>query len=167
MASRKIRRRPLRRYIGRLKDRNVKVEAGILQTELIVDDERKCFAGPSFSRDILMTILKLRSEGVEPLHSEWYFFDHDTCRDDPLEIYGRRNHRLSASWHCYWHSSRRHVYIYGSKPCDRPHRSPCWIAGGHSIQSVLLAWNRFGVRPGVLDHRKIPEVPHSVASGIQ
>jgi hypothetical protein len=58
-----------------------------LQTELTVDDERKVFAGPSFSQQLLMTILKLRSEGIEPFHSEWYFFDHDSVRDDPHESY--------------------------------------------------------------------------------
>ncbi len=77
----------LEEIFGRFKDRSIRVEEGFLYTELTVDDERKSFAGPSFSRDMLMTILKLRSEGIEPFHSEWYFFDHDSCRDGPHESY--------------------------------------------------------------------------------
>jgi hypothetical protein len=77
----------LEEIFARLKDRSIKVEEGFLQAELIVDDERKIFAGPAFSQDMLMTVLKLRGEGVEPFHSEWYFFDHDSVMDDPHEHY--------------------------------------------------------------------------------
>jgi hypothetical protein len=43
--------------------------------------------GPSFNCEVLRELLALVAEGVEPFYSEWFWYDRDSCRDDPQEIY--------------------------------------------------------------------------------
>src|SRR5260370_42044675 len=65
-------------------DHCVKVEDG-LETEITTDTEEVSFGGPSFSRGMLNELLKLRKEGLEPSYAEWFYYDKDSCTDDPHE----------------------------------------------------------------------------------
>ena len=77
----------LEELFGRLRDKKVEIEEEFLSTKLTVNNEQLLFAEPSFSQHLLMEILRLRHEGIEPFDSEWYFFDHDSCREEPLDNY--------------------------------------------------------------------------------
>jgi hypothetical protein len=64
-------------------------ETGIGEDKLVTQDAslKVVINGPSFNRDILKTMLKLRSEGINPSGTVWYYFDHDSCLDYPQEVY--------------------------------------------------------------------------------
>lgn len=78
--------------IGLLRDKQLKLESyecDVLESEFISTDGSLKIAvkGPSFNRDLLRTILQLHSEGIGALEAAWYYFDHDSCRQEPHEMY--------------------------------------------------------------------------------
>jgi len=75
-----------------LRDKQLKPESferGALESEFVAVDEslKVMVKGPSFNRDLLGTILHLHSEGIGVFEAVWYYFDHDSCRQDPQEMY--------------------------------------------------------------------------------
>ena len=75
-----------------LRDKHLKPESferGVLENEFVAADDslKVTVKGPSFNRDLLRTILQLHSEGIGVFESVWYYFDHDSCRQDPHEMY--------------------------------------------------------------------------------
>src|SRR5881392_660025 len=75
-----------------LRDKKIKPESfecGVLESEFIAGDGslRVTVIGPSFNRDLLRIVLELHSEGISVFEAAWYYFDHDSCRQDPQEIY--------------------------------------------------------------------------------
>jgi len=78
--------------IALLHDKQLKPESferGVLESEFIAADDslKVTVKGLSFSRDLLRVILQLHSEGIGALESVWYYFDHDSCRQEPQEMY--------------------------------------------------------------------------------
>jgi len=75
----------------RLKDKKINPESlehGFLVDKLITEDgENIIVKGASFNRRLLKEILKLRLEGVNPFSTVWYYYDHDSCQNDPQEAY--------------------------------------------------------------------------------
>jgi len=64
-------------------------ERGILEDGFVPADGslKVTVRGPSFNRDLLRIILELHSENIGALESVWYYFDHDSCLQDPHEMY--------------------------------------------------------------------------------
>jgi hypothetical protein len=63
------------------------VEYAIFAVEVTSGNEKTIFAGLPFNRRLLEVLLTLWKEGANPFSSEWFFYDHDTCMDDPQELY--------------------------------------------------------------------------------
>ena len=75
-----------------LRDKQLKLdsfERGVLDSEFVAADDslKVTVKGGSFNRDLLRIILQLHSEGISVFDSTWYYFDHDSCRQDPHEMY--------------------------------------------------------------------------------
>jgi hypothetical protein len=75
-----------------LREKQLKLESyerNVLESEFIwADDSTKITVkGPSFNRDLLRIILQLHAERIGALEAAWYYFDHDSCRQDPQEMY--------------------------------------------------------------------------------
>jgi hypothetical protein len=45
------------------------------------------FKGPPFNLDMLRELLSLKNEGVEPFRCRWFWYDYDSCREDPQSRY--------------------------------------------------------------------------------
>lgn len=58
-----------------------------LHFEVTADDEKLEFSGTSFHCDILREMLALKQDGVEPLSARWFWYDKDSCMQDPMESY--------------------------------------------------------------------------------
>ncbi len=65
------------------------LEGGVLEDRFVTLDDSLTLKieGPLFNRDVLRTMLTLHSEGINPFSAIWYYFDHDSCRQDPQECY--------------------------------------------------------------------------------
>lgn len=75
-----------------LRDKRLKRESfepGILVNEFVAIDGSLKIAvkGPSFNLDLLRIILELHAEGIGALEAVFYYFDHDSCRQEPHEMY--------------------------------------------------------------------------------
>jgi hypothetical protein len=67
----------------RLVDRSFKIEDGTITTggdEIVV-------TGSSFACRLLDDLLELRQKGANPLHDAWFWYDSDSCSNDPHEMY--------------------------------------------------------------------------------
>ena len=78
--------------IALLRDKRLTAESfehGVLENEFVAADNslKITVKGPSFNRDLLRIILQLHSEGISALQAVWYYFDHDSCRQEPQEMY--------------------------------------------------------------------------------
>lgn len=72
-----------------LAKRNFEVEPSLFGGgfKAIADHDELQFSGPSFNCEILREILQLKKEGVEPFSAQWFWYDSDSCREDPIENY--------------------------------------------------------------------------------
>lgn len=75
-----------------LRDKQLKPESferGVLESEFVAADDslKVTVKGPPFNCDLLRIILQLHSEGIGALEAVWYYFDHDSCRQEPHEMY--------------------------------------------------------------------------------
>jgi hypothetical protein len=50
---------------------------------ITTETEKLFLDGMPFHRDVLCTLLGLRSEGVDPFDSDWFWYDRDSVRDTP------------------------------------------------------------------------------------
>jgi hypothetical protein len=57
------------------------------ETVITAGEESLTFAGSPFAQNMLHVLLSLRSEEVSPFNSEWFFYEHDSVKDDPHEMY--------------------------------------------------------------------------------
>ena len=62
-------------------------QLGILRLTVKTENGDIVLKGSSFSCGLLRELLALVAEGIEPFYTEWFFFDSDSCRHDPQEIY--------------------------------------------------------------------------------
>ena len=68
---------------------------------------------------MLRELLALKADGIEPSSSQWFWYDGDSCSDDPLELYnffvvsGDRIVRANASFGDY-HASGLDQAIFES-----------------------------------------------------
>ena len=51
------------------------------------DTEKLEFKGSPFNCDVLGELLRLTKDGVNPFSARWFWYDEDTCREDPQEMY--------------------------------------------------------------------------------
>lgn len=54
---------------------------------ITTDAEKLTFRGPWCNCIILKALLELKKEGVGPFSTLWFWYDSDSCSDDPHEIY--------------------------------------------------------------------------------
>ena len=59
----------------------------VLGVQVTADNERLEFGGPSFNCQILREVLQLRKDGVNPFSARWFWYDSDSCTEDPIEHY--------------------------------------------------------------------------------
>jgi|SRR5579872_107771 len=52
-----------------------------------IENEELEFNGPSFNYNVLKELLQLKKDGVEPFSALWFWYDSDSCLDDPHERY--------------------------------------------------------------------------------
>jgi|SRR5437773_1468145 len=71
----------------RFADRCIEVENHVLKVEVTTETEKASFAGPSFNHGILSELLTLRKKGFNPFSAQWFFYDSDSSRTEPHEIY--------------------------------------------------------------------------------
>ncbi|SRR5712692_1902711 len=70
----------------KLADQKFDVESGLGIT-IKTGTEELTFGQPSFSAHLLAELVKLRKEGISPSESLWFWYDNDSCRDDPHKRY--------------------------------------------------------------------------------
>lgn len=59
----------------------------ILRLKVKTENGEIVLKGPSFNCALLRELLALKAEGIEPFSSLWFWYDSDSCRDDPHETY--------------------------------------------------------------------------------
>jgi hypothetical protein len=59
----------------------------ILGVRVTTDTEKLEFKGPQFNCDVLGELLRLTKDGINPFSAQWFWYDEDSCRDEPNEIY--------------------------------------------------------------------------------
>jgi hypothetical protein len=62
-------------------------QTGILRLTVKTENGEIVLKGSSFNYGLLRELLSLVAEGIEPFYTEWFWFDSDSCRDDPQESY--------------------------------------------------------------------------------
>jgi len=67
--------------------KNVESEFGVVNVNIRVDAEELTVTGPSFNCQILDELLRLRNDGCLPLAAWWFYFDHESSREDPQDLY--------------------------------------------------------------------------------
>jgi hypothetical protein len=72
----------------KLADRRVEFDEPSVYMTVKTDTEELCFGpGPGFSLRVLHALLWLRNEGVNPFEALWYWYDHESGRTEPHELY--------------------------------------------------------------------------------
>ncbi len=69
---------------------NCHTEIELLEGQGIIittETEKLFVAGLSFHRDVLTTLIELRSDGVDPFTADWFWYDRDSVRDEPQRSY--------------------------------------------------------------------------------
>ena len=51
------------------------------------DNGEVVLKGPTFNCTVLTELLALKADGIEPSSSQWFWYDGDSCSDDPHELY--------------------------------------------------------------------------------
>src|SRR5271157_3633559 len=51
------------------------------------DGEKMLLSGQDFNRRILETLLKFRADGINPFNVVLYYYDKDSCRQDPQDCF--------------------------------------------------------------------------------
>ena len=51
------------------------------------DNGEVVLKGPTFNCPVLRELLALKADGIEPSSSQWFWYDGDSCSDDPHELY--------------------------------------------------------------------------------
>lgn len=96
-----------------LADQHFEIEINALSVQLsaiTVATDKLAFRGDSFSRQLLSTLLQLKKEDLDPFSTLWFWFDSDSCSDDPHESYsffvvlGNKIVRESVSFSDYHNS---------------------------------------------------------------
>ena len=73
---------------GNLVDQPFEVEPfAILAIKIKTSKEKLTFSGPAFNLNILAELLSLRKDGADPFTAQWFWYDRDSCRDDPQDLY--------------------------------------------------------------------------------
>jgi len=55
--------------------------------QIITESEKLAFTGSSFSCAMLTELLRVRKDGFDPFFAEWFFYDSDSARGGPHELY--------------------------------------------------------------------------------
>lgn len=73
---------------GSLLERHFEVNPySILSVQITTDNDKLEFKGSQFNCELLKKLLQLRKDGVNPFSSLWFWYDSDSCREDPQESY--------------------------------------------------------------------------------
>src|SRR5579859_1715434 len=59
----------------------------VLGVRVTTDTEKWQFKGAQFNCDVLGELLRLSKDGVNPFSARWFWYDEDSCRDEPHEMY--------------------------------------------------------------------------------
>jgi len=51
------------------------------------DNGEVVLKGPTFNCTVLTELLALKADGIEPSSPQWFWYDGDSCSDDPHELY--------------------------------------------------------------------------------
>jgi hypothetical protein len=68
-------------------NRQVEIEDDTVGVTITLDGERLVLKCPTFHKQLMLVLFALRKEGVEPFSADWFYYDHDSCVDDPHEHY--------------------------------------------------------------------------------
>lgn len=55
--------------------------------QVITESEKLAFTGTSFNCAMLTELLRVRKDGFDPFFAEWFFYDDDSFRESPHELY--------------------------------------------------------------------------------
>jgi len=59
----------------------------ILGVRVTTDTEKLQLKGAQFNCDVLGELLRLTKDGVNPFSARWFWYNEDSCRDEPHEMY--------------------------------------------------------------------------------
>ena len=59
----------------------------VMSVGIATNSENQEYRGPSFNCQVLRELLQLKKEGVEPFSALWFWYDSDSCMEDPHESY--------------------------------------------------------------------------------
>lgn len=59
----------------------------VLGVQITANNDKVEFKGPAFNCQVLEALLLLRKDGINPFSSLWFWYESDSCRDDPHESY--------------------------------------------------------------------------------
>lgn len=62
-------------------------EPPLYGTKFVTDTGDAVFAGHSFNRDLLQTLLELKKEGVNGFAATWFWYESDSSMDEPMDAH--------------------------------------------------------------------------------
>jgi hypothetical protein len=65
---------------------HVEIESSV-DTEITAESGKLVVTGPSFNREILEILLSLRQDGTNGFEALWFWYNSDSCRQDPQDSY--------------------------------------------------------------------------------
>jgi hypothetical protein len=71
----------------RLLGRSVEIVNSIPLIHVTTDSEKLSFSESSFSCAVLTELLRIRKDGFDPFFAEWFFYDDNSSREGPCELY--------------------------------------------------------------------------------
>jgi hypothetical protein len=73
--------------LAKFQGQKVEVDDQILELVLKSPTGELVIKGPHFHRDILAHLYKFADQGVSPFDVRWFYYDSDSCREDPQSAY--------------------------------------------------------------------------------
>ena len=71
----------------KLADQEFEIESKHAGITIRMGKEELTYTRPSFPASLLAELVRFGKEGVSPFDSLWFWYDSDSCRDDPHEMY--------------------------------------------------------------------------------